>query len=420
MSLFPADCRFGNFSLNVSTSLSSAGVAAGADPGLHRAEELDRALLRRCGLRVGGGWALALGLLLAAGPAVLEAAAPVGQEFQVNAHTPDNQQFPKAASDAASGDFVVVWQSLGRTARPPASSASASRAPARALGSEFQVNTYTTNDQQSPVGGDGRGRRLRGGLEQRQPGRRRRTASSPGASRARGAALASEFQVNTYTTDDQRYPAVALDADGDFVVVWAGSSQDGSTELASGSSPSASPAPARAVGSRVPGQHLHHQLRPALPSVAMDADGDFVVAWNSYHPGRRDTRRLRPALRQRRRPVGRRVPGQHLHLRLPAVRRRRDGRRRRLRRRLGGHRLSGWKQLGIFAQRFTSSGVASGGDFDPDVDLPGDDRPGGAVRAGRQELDPAGGSGERPAAAVRARRGRRRWSRPASTACGRS
>ncbi len=30
----------------------------------------------------------------------------------------------------------------------------------------------------------------------------------------------AEFQVNTYTTDQQEDPAVAVDADGDFVVVW--------------------------------------------------------------------------------------------------------------------------------------------------------------------------------------------------------
>ena len=32
--------------------------------------------------------------------------------------------------------------------------------------------------------------------------------------------VGSEFQVNTYTTDYQVYPSVSLDADGDFVVVW--------------------------------------------------------------------------------------------------------------------------------------------------------------------------------------------------------
>ena len=39
-------------------------------------------------------------------------------------------------------------------------------------------------------------------------------------SRSAAAALGGEFQVNTYTTSQQSNPAVARDADGDFVVVW--------------------------------------------------------------------------------------------------------------------------------------------------------------------------------------------------------
>ncbi|MCP4660059.1 MAG: DUF11 domain-containing protein, partial [bacterium] len=43
-----------------------------------------------------------------------------------------------------------------------------------------------------------------------------------------GTAVASEFQVNTYTTGYQWYPAVAVDADGDFVVVWGSYGSTGS------------------------------------------------------------------------------------------------------------------------------------------------------------------------------------------------
>src|SRR5687768_10408577 len=37
----------------------------------------------------------------------------------------------------------------------------------------------------------------------------------------------SEFRVNTYTTDNQIQPRVAVAAGGDFVVVWEGNLQDG-------------------------------------------------------------------------------------------------------------------------------------------------------------------------------------------------
>ncbi|MEK7217157.1 MAG: flagellar hook associated protein, partial [Chloroflexota bacterium] len=44
---------------------------------------------------------------------------------------------------------------------------------------------------------------------------------------ASGLAQGNEFSVNTYTTGDQTEPAVAMDADGDFVVVWRSAGQEG-------------------------------------------------------------------------------------------------------------------------------------------------------------------------------------------------
>ena len=45
---------------------------------------------------------------------------------------------------------------------------------------------------------------------------------------ADGSELGGEFQVNTYTTDFQRSPAIAVASNGDFVIVWhsTGSSGD--------------------------------------------------------------------------------------------------------------------------------------------------------------------------------------------------
>jgi len=45
---------------------------------------------------------------------------------------------------------------------------------------------------------------------------------------ATGQSEGAEFRVNTYTTSDQRYPAVAAFLAGGFVVVWASFGQDGS------------------------------------------------------------------------------------------------------------------------------------------------------------------------------------------------
>ena len=53
------------------------------------------------------------------------------------------------------------------------------------------------------------------------------TASSPGASAPPASPRRAEFQVNTYTRRTRPSTAVAMDADGDFVVAWASIDQDG-------------------------------------------------------------------------------------------------------------------------------------------------------------------------------------------------
>jgi hypothetical protein len=44
-----------------------------------------------------------------------------------------------------------------------------------------------------------------------------------------GVVQGTEFRVNTYATSEQRTPSVAMDADGDFVVAWQSLGQDGSS-----------------------------------------------------------------------------------------------------------------------------------------------------------------------------------------------
>ncbi|MCL4194571.1 MAG: hypothetical protein KJZ87_22735, partial [Thermoguttaceae bacterium] len=91
-------------------------------------------------------------------------------------------------------------------------------------------------------------------------------------------AMGGEFAVNTSTTEDQVYPEVAMDADGDFVVAWASAhrlltdgydvyfrrySRDGAAQGGE----------VRANSTVANWQHQ--------PSVAMDAGGNFVVTWSS-------------------------------------------------------------------------------------------------------------------------------------------
>ena len=143
----------------------------------------------------------------------------LGPEFQVNSFTPDYQARPSVAMDS-DGDFVVAWQSY-------------------------------IQEGGGYVGGYGI-------FAKRYD--------------AAGVARAPEFQVNSFWPFWQDYPSVAMDADGDFVVAW--QSDDGS------------PASLYAQRFNAAGVAQGPEFRvnsstgypQRFPSVAMDADGDFVVA----------------------------------------------------------------------------------------------------------------------------------------------
>ena len=104
---------------------------------------------------------------------------------------------------------------------------------------------------------------------------------APRRAAAQGNPLGPEFRVNTYTTSDQRYPAVALTGgSGDFVVVWQSEDQDGSSYGGFGQRFSASGAPLGSefrVNTYTTGFQAH-----AGPSVAVDPSGNTVVTWSSY------------------------------------------------------------------------------------------------------------------------------------------
>ena len=209
----------------------------------------------------------------------------VGAEFQINTYTTDLQDRPSVAL-GADGDFVVVWDSNGSAGTD--SSASSIQGQRYAsdgspLGPEFQVNTSTGYFQNRPsvaLGADGDfvvvwfsndssgtdlpfSRSVQG----------QRFASD-------GSAVGTEFQVNTYTTDFQQFPSVALSADGDFVVVWqsvgsAGTDSDGFSVQGQRYA---------SDGSAVDAEfqvNTYTTARQTDPSVGSDADGDFVVVWQS-------------------------------------------------------------------------------------------------------------------------------------------
>jgi hypothetical protein len=199
----------------------------------------------------------------------------VGNEFRVNTYTFSNQVTAVMAMDA-DGDFVVVWRSLGQDGDDYGIYAQRYNAAAVAQGTEFRVNTYTVGGQQNPtVAMDADGHFVIAWDSFAQDG------SSNGVYAQRynsaGVTQGSEFRVNTYTTNNQRNPAVAMDINGDFVVAWQSSGQDGS-DFGIYAQRYNSAGIAQGSEFRI---NTYTTSTQRNPSIALDADGDFVVTWQS-------------------------------------------------------------------------------------------------------------------------------------------
>jgi RHS repeat-associated protein len=196
---------------------------------------------------------------------------PAGSEFRVNNNTINWQWLPSVAMDAA-GDFVIAWTDnyFGSTNHIYAQRYAADGTP---QGSEFQVTTYPTLSQAYPsVAMD-----TAGTFVIAWEGNSDGSGLGVYAQRyaADGTAQGSEFQINTYTTNDQAYPSVAMDATGDFIVAWQSGYQDGSGY---GVYARRYAADGTSLGSEFQ-VNTSTAGNQSLPSVGVDAAGDFVVAW---------------------------------------------------------------------------------------------------------------------------------------------
>ncbi|MBW4543721.1 MAG: tandem-95 repeat protein [Symplocastrum torsivum CPER-KK1] len=216
----------------------------------------------------GSGWGVYAQRYNAAGQAL-------GNEFRVNTITSNSQQFSTVAMDA-DGDFVVTWSSNGQDGSGWGVYAQRYNAVGEAIGDQFRVNSYTSGTQQfSTVAMDDDGDFVVTWSSNSQDG----SGWGVYAQRynAAGQALGNEFQVNSYTSGSQIYSKVAMDADGDFVVIWNSAGQDGSSYGVYAQRYSA-------AGEVLGGEfkvNTYTSSTQRFSSVAMDADGDFVVTWTS-------------------------------------------------------------------------------------------------------------------------------------------
>ncbi|MEM8547104.1 MAG: hypothetical protein AAGF46_02970, partial [Pseudomonadota bacterium] len=200
---------------------------------------------------------------------------PQGGEFQVNAYTTSLQFYPSVAMNAG-GDFVIAWESWGQDGQAPGIFAQRFAADGTPEGEEFPVNTHTTGHQGNPSAAiDADGSFVVAWRSADQDGDRNGIFAQRFA--AGGTPEGEEFSVNTYTTSDQFSPSVAMDADGNFVVAWESYLQDGDLFGVFAQRFTADGVP---QGLEFP-VNTYTARRQSLPSVSIDPEGGFIVAWTS-------------------------------------------------------------------------------------------------------------------------------------------
>ena len=214
-----------------------------------------------------------------------------GPEFQVNTYTTSSQFGPSIAMDG-DGDFVIAWTSgdfFGDLGNPGQDGdgfgtyAQRYNATGVAQGPEFRINTFTTGSQRGPsiaMDNDGDFVITWGSYQD---------GSDYGiyAQRynASGVVQGEEFQVNTYTIRDQDSPSIAMDSDGDFVITWESVESVGYSDGVSYSEFGIYAQRYNAAGKTQGSEFLVNTYTTnsqSFPSIAMDSDGDFVITWYGY------------------------------------------------------------------------------------------------------------------------------------------
>jgi hypothetical protein len=207
--------------------------------------------------------------------------APLGTSFQINTYTIDEQDLPSVAT-FLDNNFVAVWQSRyqdGSSLRGIYGQRFNGTTDSK-LGLEFNINTYTINDQAEPSVAS----LLDGNFVVVWYGEGQEDSYGIFGQRFNktGGMLGSEFLINTYTANQQSYSRVASLSDGSFVVIWSSLGQDGSSTGVYGQRFNSTTAKTLGTEFRINDYTTGNQFKP---SIAGFQDGSFVVAWQqNFHP----------------------------------------------------------------------------------------------------------------------------------------
>jgi hypothetical protein len=216
-----------------------------------------------------------LAVLLTAAFVVQASAHKLGSQFQVNTYTTDLQTHAAVAGLAPTG-FVVVWESENRDGAKVGLYGRRYHANGRPAGDEFTVSNVPATYSERPAVAALSG----GGFvvvwhvnTDKVYGQRFDEA---------GGKLGDAFQVNTKLADSAfgQYPSVAGLSGGGFIVVWRYGDADGDAEIHGQLFDAAGQWSGREF--RVNRTKAGYQN---FPTVAALTDGGFVAAWHSLNEG---------------------------------------------------------------------------------------------------------------------------------------
>ena len=216
---------------------------------------------------------------------------PAGGEFEIPTITTASQStmvdpvssgsldnaWQSVASNGV-GDFVVVWTDESDFARAKEVKFRRYNQGGIPLGGEERANSATTQDQSNgAVAMNNEGDFVIVWNSFKQDG------SNFGVFGQRfdsdGNKQGGEFRVNTTTLGDQKRPSIAMTDSGDFVVVWESAGQDGSDLGIFAQRFSA-------AGQKLGGEVFVNGTtlgRQSSPGVAVAGDGSFAVTWESQN-----------------------------------------------------------------------------------------------------------------------------------------
>jgi len=198
-------------------------------------------------------------------------------EFLVNSFTENDQKSPTVAM-SKSGNFVIIWESNKQDVSNWGIYAQRYDPHGRKLGGEIRVNSDRNEwqwDWEPSVAMDNEGnfviiwsRRMLYWYDiygQRFD--------------KNGIKIGGEFQVNTYTDLDQWEHSIAMDDEGNFVVVWTSEEQDESEYSVYAQRFDND---SNRIGCEFK-VNTFSESKQHQPSVALGSDGDFIIVWRSVY-----------------------------------------------------------------------------------------------------------------------------------------